>query len=207
MFTGIITHRGEVVAIKKDTGEGGSLRLLVSARFTSGLKAGDSVACDGCCLTLEGKPEVGANGGSDVILSFGLSPETLARTTFRTMDAGWRINLERAARLGDEIGGHLVSGHIDATATLIESIARGENREMHFRYGRELSHFVADKGSLALNGVSLTVNSASADKFTVMLIAHTLKQTNLGAMREGGEVNLEIDLIARYISRILRERS
>ena len=205
MFTGIITHLGEVASLapSKEGAKDGAeqaLELLVPEDFTRELAVGASVSCNGCCLTLKAPPRR-AETGHRHRLAFGLSPETLARTTLGRLAPGAPVNLERAARLGDELGGHFVTGHIDGLAELESLQEHGENRDLAFRHDPALSPLIAAKGSLALDGVSLTVNRAEEGRFAVMLIAHTLAHTTLGRLAPGAPVNLEIDLLARYIAR------
>jgi riboflavin synthase len=133
------------------------------------------------------------------------SAETLSRTTLGSWTAGTPVNLERALRLGDELGGHLVTGHIDGIATLVEDRTEGASRRWLVEAPADLSRFIAPKGSVALDGVSLTVNEVEASRFGVNLIPHTLAHTTFGAMRAGARLNLEIDLLARYLQRLVEE--
>lgn len=155
---------------------------------------GDSIACDGACLTVISKVKN--------VLAFDVSHETLARTTLRDWKAGKSVNLEQALRAGTPLGGHFVSGHVDDTTTLESRSISGDSIVLRFKLPAHLSRFVAEKGSVTLNGVSLTVNTVEGNHFLVNIVPHTQHQTNLGALQPGDRVNLEIDLIARYLDRL-----
>jgi riboflavin synthase len=193
MFTGIVSDVGKLVAVKERSD---LRRLRVAPRYDPRtIKIGASIALDGICLTVvaKGKPrwfEVEAGA------------ETLARTTAGRWKTGKRINLERALAAGDELGGHLVSGHIDGVATIVARDDRKDMANFRLRAPRALSRFIAPKGSVALDGISLTVNEIDDDDFTVFVIPHTLKATNWDKAKPGDQANLEIDLIARYIARL-----
>jgi riboflavin synthase len=192
MFTGLVTHTGTLAA-RMPRGPGA--RLAFAAGFEDGpLALGESIAVDGACLSV------------DRILPEGFevdaSAETLARTTLGKLAIGGRVHLERALRAGDRLGGHFVSGHVDGVGALVERKPSGDSTWMAFRLPGELARFVAEKGSITVDGVSLTVNRAEGDQFEVTLIPHTLAKTKLGALMPGSEVNLEVDLIARYVARL-----
>lgn len=194
MFTGIIQARGTV---KQANARSGDLRLQIEAPGIEAarMQLGDSVAVSGVCLTVA---EVMPGGfAADV------SRETLDLTTIGTWQAGQRVNLEPALRAGDALGGHLVSGHVDGLAQLVESHGDARSQRLRWRAAPGLMRFIATKGSVALDGVSLTVNAVDALEFTVNLIPHTLQVTTLGQLAVGAPVNLEIDLIARYTARLL----
>jgi riboflavin synthase len=191
MFTGIITHTGTVESIKK-TGDW-VFTIATPAGFLRGVALGASIACNGACLTVIKKTAKS--------FTVQVSGETLARTTLGNWKTGTHINLERALRVGDELGGHFVSGHVDGLATLNESKKAGDSMRLTFISPQSLSRFIATKGSVTLDGVSLTVNEVKGDHFMVNLIPHTLKETTLGERKKGDFLNLEIDLIARYLAR------
>lgn len=194
MFTGIIQSIGEVAAVEP---RGGDLRLSIDA---AGLDAarrqlGDSVAVAGVCLTVAGLTVRGFV--ADV------SRETLEHTTIGRWRAGEPINLEPALRAGDALGGHLVSGHVDGRAELLERSGDARSQRLRFRVPTGLERYVARKGSVTLDGVSLTVNDVDGRDFGVNLIPHTLAVTTLGALQAGALLNLEIDIMARYVERLL----
>ncbi len=192
MFTGIITHVGRVLALVP----GGDTRLEIDVDFDTGqLAIGASIACSGPCLTVMDK---GAGWFAVTI-----STETLQRTTLGQWRVGTPVNLERALKLGDELGGHLMTGHIDAVASLIEDRPEGDSRRWVVEAPEELRRFIAAKGSVALDGVSLTVNEVEGRRFGVNLVPHTLAQTSLGSAKPGTRLNLEIDLVARYLQRLV----
>ena len=193
MFTGLITDLGEITDVS--TGSGGSRFVIATAYDTATLDTGASIACNGCCLTaLDLKP------GSFAV---DVSHETLGRTTLGSWQAGRRINLERSLKLGDELGGHLVSGHVDCVAQVAEARQDGDSFRFTFRLPPEFARFVAEKGSVAVDGVSLTVNEVSDDTFGVNIIPHTQQVTAFGALKAGDTVNIEIDMLARYVARLL----
>ena len=197
MFSGIVQSLG---AIRRCESIGGDLRLVVDAGALdpAGIALGDSIAVDGVCLTVAAR--------EDAALCFDLSNETLARTTFGKARAGRRVNLERSLRLSDRLDGHLVSGHVDSVAQVlaIESDARASR--WRFSLPQALAPFVAQKGSIAVDGVSLTVNGVDDGSFHVALIPHTLAVTAFQDRRVGDAVNLEVDLLARYVARQLALR-
>jgi len=201
MFTGIVTDVGEVIAVRQRAE--GLARVVIACNYDrASIAEGASIACAGVCLTVVGIGE--AEGHTWV--AFDAAAETLRLTTAGHWREGTRINLERALRVGDELGGHIVAGHADGIATLIAREDFPDMAHMAFRAPAELTRYIASKGSVSLDGVSLTVNEAARDTFAVMIIPHTLKVTTLGLLREGDEVNLEVDLMARYAARLLEVR-
>ncbi len=197
MFTGIITDLGRVREIRQ-TADGDDRRILIETAYeTAGIALGASIACAGPCLTV-------VETGPDWF-AVDVSGETMARTTIGAWQAGSRVNLERALRIGDELGGHLVTGHIDGVGQLEARCGDGESVRMGFAAPRELMKFIAGKGSISIDGVSLTVNEVGPSSFGVNIIPHTLKATTLGELTPGTAVNLEIDLLARYVARLTEE--
>lgn len=197
MFTGIIQTAGTVAAI--DPREAGvRLRINCPDLKPDSWHTGDSVAVAGCCLTAL---ELNSEG-----FAADLSAETLARTSLGQLEVGGRVNLEPAMALGERLGGHLVTGHVDDLAELLAVQAVGESHVLRFRVPQRLARFVAEKGSVTLDGVSLTVNRVAGPEFEVNLIPHTWERTTLGSLRVGDRVNLEIDLLARYLDRLLEQR-
>ena len=196
MFTGIITDIGRVAELtERPTGT----RLRISSRYESRtIEIGASIACSGVCLTV-----VATEPTEDgCIFDVEASPETLALTTIGTWQPGTRINLERALRAGDELGGHIVSGHVDGIATILDRIDDNDMARFALTAPDNLARFIATKGSVALDGTSLTVNSVDEDRFDIMLIPHSLQETNWGQKRAGEKVNLEVDMFARYLERL-----
>ena len=197
MFTGIITDLGRVREIRQ-TADGDDRRILIETAYeTAGIALGASIACAGPCLTV-------VETGPDWF-AVDVSGETMARTAIGAWQAGSRVNLERALRIGDELGGHLVTGHIDGVGQLEARCGDGESVRMGFAAPRELMKFIAGKGSISIDGVSLTVNEVGPSSFGVNIIPHTLKATTLGELTPGTAVNLEIDLLARYVARLTEE--
>lgn len=196
MFTGIVTHVGRVVAAKER--DGGRLLRIAPGFGTGDLAIGASVAHDGICLTVTAK----GDGWYEVFLA----PETLRRTTAAGWAPGRRINLERSLRIGDELGGHLVFGHVDATGRILALDPVGEGRRLVVGMPEDLAPLVAVKGSIAVDGISLTVTEARRDRFEVAVVPHTLEVTTLRDRRPGDPVNLEADMLARYVARQLRFR-
>jgi riboflavin synthase len=194
VFTGIVKAVGAVAAMDR-SGQQARVRITCPELSPGRFSEGDSIAVAGCCLTALGLDAEG--------FSADLSPETLARTSLGKLAEGSRVNLEPALALGDSLGGHLVTGHVDGLAELIAHDPVDDNTVMTFTVPDELSRYIAVKGSVTLDGVSLTVNSVSGHRFTVNLVPHTLKVTTLGTLEVGDRVNLEIDLIARYLERML----
>ena len=197
MFTGLITDVGRLRA--REPLEKG-VRFEIETGFPMDEVAiGASIACSGACLTVVEK-------GADWF-AVDVSAETLDKTTLDGWQAGRRINLERSLRLGDELGGHIVSGHVDGVAEIVDRGPDGEATRFTIRPPAELEHFVASKGSVALDGVSLTVNELSDAGFGVCIIPHTAAGTTFGDLRPGDRVNLEIDMLARYVARQLEKDS
>ena len=197
MFTGLVTDVGEVVSAEQD---GAMRRLVVSCGYdATGIAIGASIACSGVCLTVTGV-ETGGNGRTFV--AFDAAPETLAVTTAGDWAPGARLNLERALKVGDELGGHIVSGHVDGVARVIGREELGEAVHFTFAVPPELARFIAPKGSVCLDGTSLTVNVVDGMRFTAMLIPHTLAVTTWGTAKPGDGVNLEVDQMARYAARL-----
>lgn len=192
MFTGIITDLGTVRAISGD----GDRRLEISTKFDMDtVPIGASIANNGICLTvIEKGPDWFAVQASE---------ETLSKTTARDWAAGRRLNLERALKVGDELGGHIVSGHVDGVATIVAITPEHDSLRFTFEAPADLAKFVAPKGSVALDGVSLTVNEVSGARFGVNIIPHTQAETTFGQYRPGDRVNMEIDMLARYVARLL----
>jgi len=192
MFTGIITDIGRVRAVVP----GGDARFEIETAFdTASIALGVSIACSGPCLTVV---ETGPSW-----FAVNASAETLNRTTLGSWREGTPVNLERALKLGDELGVHLVTGHIDGLAVVIEDRPEGDSRRWLVEAPAELIRYIAVKGSVALDGVSLTVNDVSGLRFRVNVIPHTLAHTTFGGLRPGARLNLEIDLVARYLQRLV----
>ncbi len=196
MFTGIITDLGRVRRLHR----GDLAELTIATAFdTSAIPLGASIACSGVCLTV-----VGVAPGE---FSVEASAETLACTTIGEWEEGTLVNLEKSLRVGDELGGHLVAGHVDGIARIGERRPEAESVRFVFEAPEELASFIAPKGSVAIDGVSLTVNEVSGARFGVNIIPHTLGCTNFGRASPGQRMNLEIDLIARYVARLLGPRA
>lgn len=191
MFTGIVTDVGRVRSVRR----GGDLRLEIETAYdTMQIDTGASVACAGACLTVVDK--------GPGWFAVNASNETLARTTVGRWQPGTRANLERSLRVGDELGGHIVLGHVDGVAEVVGRRAEGESVRFTFRVPAALSPFVAPKGSVALDGVSLTVNEVEGAAFGVNIIPHTQRMTTFGALAVGDAVNVEVDVLARYVARL-----
>ena len=196
MFTGIVTDIGEVVS-RTD----GSFAIRTQGPADR-LESGGSMACNGCCLTMT---TIQADGPG-AVFTVDVSNETRGKTTLGAWEPGQKINLEQALRLGQELGGHLVTGHIDGLARIVDIVPDGESRRFAFEVPDHLAPYIAPKGSVCLDGVSLTVNEVSDRRFGVNIIPHTLTVTTWGAKTPGQLVNLEVDLFARYIARLLEFR-
>ncbi|MBV9343487.1 MAG: riboflavin synthase [Gammaproteobacteria bacterium] len=194
MFTGIVQGVGDVEALEP---RGGDLRLRVTCPRLdlSRTAAGDSICVQGCCLTIT---DLAGRG-----FSVDVSRESLALTTLGELRVGSRVNLEPALRAGDPLGGHLVSGHVDGVAEVRESRPDGRSTRVLVAAPAALRRFIAPKGSVTLDGVSLTVNEVHADTFGINLIPHTQSVTTLGSLNPGARLNLEVDLLARYLARLL----
>ncbi|MEL6234026.1 MAG: riboflavin synthase [Pseudomonadota bacterium] len=203
MFTGIVTDIGEIAEIAQR----GDTRIRIRTGYdVEAIALGASIACDGVCLTVveTGQTELHPVGqpGPQGWFAVDASAETLARSTLGGWVPGQRINLERALKVGDELGGHIVSGHVDGLAEVLEARAEGDSMRYRFRAPPELARFIAEKGSVALNGTSLTVNEVEGAEFGVNIIPHTAQVTTWGAIGAGDRLNLEIDLMARYVARL-----
>ncbi len=198
MFTGIVTDIGTVGAVRP-LAEG--VRLRVETGYDPATIAiGASIACAGVCLTVVALPEAGSNARWFEVEAW---EEALRLTTARDWSAGTRINLERALKIGDELGGHIVSGHVDGMATIVERKDEGDAVRFTLEAPAELARFIAPKGSVALDGTSLTVNRVAGNRFDVLLIHHSLTVTTWGGRRVGDRVNLEVDTMARYAARLM----
>jgi riboflavin synthase len=195
MFTGIVTAIGRVAAIE----DGPVRRMTVESPYgAGGIDLGASIAHDGVCLTVVRKAPHGEGSRYDVEIS----PETLSRTTMGALSEGSRVNLERALKVGDELGGHIVQGHVDGVGEIVSRTDQDGWMTLVVRAPSELSKFIAEKGSIAVDGVSLTVNAVEGDAFTLMIIPHTAGATTLGRLQPGLHVNLEVDVMARYAARL-----
>lgn len=196
MFTGLVEARGTIERLEQ---RGPGVRLFIRAGIVSeGAQLGDSIAVNGCCLTVV---EIAGE-----VLAFDAGSETLSRTNLGGLKAGSFVNLERSLRAGDRLGGHYVTGHIDATGTLDQRIAEGEWAKFWFRVPRALTMQMVSKGSIAVDGVSLTLVDVEAERFSIALIPHTLDVTTLGQLQPGDMVNLETDLLAKYVEKQLAGR-
>jgi riboflavin synthase len=192
MFTGIITDVGRV----REIVPGGDTGFVIETRYATGeIATGASIACSGACLTVVDK---GAGW-----FAVQASAETLSRTTLGGWRQGTRVNLERAMKLGDELGGHIVQGHVDGVARIAERRPEGDSIRFVFALPEPYARSVAPKGSVALDGVSLTVNEVKGERFGVNIIPHTQAETTFGQAREGDLVNFEMDVLARYVARLL----
>jgi riboflavin synthase len=199
MFTGIITDVGEVVGVEPRAE--GLARLKIACGYDPDtIDLGASIACSGVCLTVVARGREGNRGWFAV----DAAAETLRVTTVGRWQKGSHINLERALKVGDELGGHIVAGHADGIATLTARENLTDMARLTLRAPAELGRFVAPKGSVALDGVSLTVNEVTRDTFSVLIIPHTLAVTTLGALAVGQELNVEVDLMARYAARLMQ---
>lgn len=200
MFTGIVTNIGTV----RHREERGDTRFVIGCAYdTATIDTGASIACSGCCLTVTDK---GRDGEGDWF-AVDASAETLSLTTAAQWQPGTRLNLERALKVGDELGGHIVSGHVDGMAQVISAEPEGDSLRLVFEASEALAQFIAPKGSVTLDGVSLTVNAVEGARFGVNIIPHTQEQTTLGSLAAGGAVNLEIDVLARYVARLEEARA
>lgn len=195
MFTGIITDIGTVESANKN---GDTKMVIRTAYDTNTLLIGASVACSGACMTVIDK--------GDGWFAIEVSDESLERTTMRRWQSGTKLNLERALKMGEELGGHILTGHVDNVAVVDDIIPVGDSHKLVLAIPASLQHFVAEKGSVALDGVSLTVNGVEGNIFWVNLIPHTWKHTTLSLLKEGDELNMEIDMLARYIGRWMEVR-
>ena len=194
MFTGLVQAKGTLV---RRTQNGADARLVLRGALEGeALVLGESIAVDGVCLTVD---KIVAADTFEV----DASSETLAKTTIGNLAVGGSVNLERALAVGQRLGGHLVSGHVDGVGTVVKKEPSGASLKVTFEAPNELARFIAPKGSICISGVSLTVNGAERNRFDVMLIPHTQDKTSLAALDVGAAVNLEVDVLARYVARIL----
>jgi len=198
LFTGIISNLGEILHVTEKS-EGLCRVTIKSGYDPNKIAIGASIACSGICLTVVARGRTRQRR----FFAVDVAAETLRVTTAGGWRSGTRLNLERSLRLGDELGGHLVSGHVDGIAELVARKDLPDMAQMSFRVPRALSRFIAPKGSVTLDGVSLTVNAVKGDTFSMLIIPHTLKVTTFGALRKGARVNLEVDQMARYAARLL----
>jgi riboflavin synthase len=200
MFTGIVTDVGTV----RKAAQRGDLRLEIATGYDSAtIELGASIACSGVCLTVVDK--------GDDWFAVDVSAETVSRTAADHWREGARLNLERSLRMGDEIGGHIVTGHVDCVGEIVAATPEGDSLAIEVRVPRSLGPMIAAKGSIALDGVSLTVNGVEDDaesaRFTINIIPHTAHETTLGGLTPGRQLNVEVDVLARYIDRMLAARS
>jgi len=196
MFTGIVTDVGQVRQIEKR----GDTHIVIAHHYDMDkLPMGGSVACSGACLTV-----VDRGSNADKWFAVTASAETLSKTIIGGWKAGSPVNLELPLKVGDELGGHIVSGHVDGLAELVELYGEGESTRMVFEAPKALAKYIAEKGSVALDGVSLTVNEVDGARFGINVIPHTLSVTTFGHLKPGLKVNLEIDTIARYVARLVK---
>ena len=196
MFTGIVTDVGKVKRVEKR----GDTHVVIATQYDVGaIDIGASIACSGICLTVTDKGR-----GDDRWFRVSASGETVAKTTIGGWKEGQSVNLERPLRLGDELGGHIVAGHVDGVAEITRISSEGESKRMSFSVPKDLLRFIAPKGSVALDGVSLTVNEVERGGFGVNIIPHTLNVTTFGNAKKGSKINLEVDLLARYVARLAK---
>jgi riboflavin synthase len=196
MFTGIVTDVGQVRHIEKR----GDTHVVIGTRYdVSAIDIGASIACSGACLTVVDK-----GNAKDRWFAVTASAETLSKTNLAQWKIGDAINLERPMRVGDELGGHIVTGHVDGTAQIVEMKPEGESVRLTLQAPAELARFIAAKGSVALDGVSLTVNDVDGARFGVNIIPHTQKVTTFAHAEPGTKLNLEVDLMARYVARLVK---
>ncbi len=193
MFTGLVEEVGRLRA--RESFRGGAKLVISAGALLEGAAVGDSIAVNGVCLTVT---ELAAGSFSAVVM-----PETLRKSNLGALTPGAELNLERALPLGGRLGGHLVSGHIDATGTLVRRYPEGNAVVMHFRIPAELNRYLIAKGSIAVDGVSLTIAALNPEGFSVSVIPHSAAETTLGGMKIGDTVNLEVDLIGKYVEKLL----
>ena len=200
MFTGIINHIATIESLTKNPNHDLLLSIKLSNQnINRNLDLGCSIACSGICLTLIKKYEK----GGDLLLDFSISAETFDKTAVSVWQVGDKINIEFSLRMGDELGGHMVSGHVDGVAVIKSVRNFFDSHEIFFEFPSELKKFISPKGSIVLNGVSLTVNSVEDNNFSVNLIKHSFDHTGFHNAKVGDQINLEIDMIARYINQLL----
>jgi len=196
MFTGLIQDVGKIQSIEPAQG---GVRLTVSSRLNlAAVKIGDSVSVDGVCLTVVRM--------SGITFTVEVSPETLRRSTLSAAAQGRPVNLETALRMSDPLGGHLVSGHVDGTGEVLEAMPEGNSWRYRFRVPREIGRYLVEKGSVAVDGISLTVAECGDEEFSASVIPHTAQSTTLGQKKPGDRVNLENDIIAKYVEKFMRQR-
>jgi riboflavin synthase len=201
MFTGIVTAMGEVTGVERLKG---LTRLTVSSPYdAAGVPVGASIMHDGVCLTVVGKTP--KQDGMSYVVE--VAPESLALTTLGELEKGDRVNLERSLRVGDELGGHVVQGHVDGLGEVLSVTKDGEGWRIRVKPPKSITHLIAAKGSIAIQGVSLTVNEVDAEGFGVLVIPHTWAVTTLSRLKAGDKVNLEADMMARYAARLVEARS
>src|SRR5579872_272130 len=199
MFTGIISDVGRVLRLRRGSGRDDALELAIATAYDCGaIELGASIACYGVCLTV-----IAVKGGAFTVQA---SAETLACSTLGGWSDGTPVNLERALKVGDELGGHIVSGHVDGVGRVLDRRPEGDSVRFTFELPEELAPYVASKGSIAIDGISLTVNEVARNSFGVNIIPYTLAHTNLGDAAPGRRVNIEIDPLARYVARLLAVR-
>jgi riboflavin synthase len=201
MFTGIVTAVGEVRAVER---RDGLVRLTVDSPYeAAGVEIGASIAHDGVCLTVV---ETRSRPGGGMRHVVEVAAESLTLTTMGALREGDRVNLERSLRVGDELGGHIVQGHVDGLGEVLSVAPDGEGWRLRIRPPHEIAHLIAPKGSIAIDGVSLTVNEVDAGSFGVLIIPHTWAATTLSRLKPGDKVNLEADMMARYAARLIEAR-
>lgn len=194
MFTGIITDQGTILALE----QAGDLKVRIGTGYdVSGIDLGASIACDGVCLTV-----VDLGRDPQNWFDVQVSAETLSKSNLDTWAVGRTVNLERALKVGDELGGHIVSGHVDGVAHVVDIRDEGDSTRVTFEAPPDLARFIAPKGSVALNGTSLTVNEVEGTRFGINFIPHTKSVTTWGRVAVGDDINLEIDTLARYVARL-----
>lgn len=200
MFTGIVSALGDIRAAERREG---LLRLTIGAPYAAdGIDIGASIAHDGCCLTVvEKRAEA---GGSAFVVE--VAPESLALTTLGSLNVGDKVNLERSLRVGDELGGHMVQGHVDGLGEVLSVKQDGEGWRIRVKPPKSIAHLIAQKGSIAIAGVSLTVNEVDDEGFGVLIIPHTWSVTTLSKLKAGDKINLEADMMARYAARLIEAR-
>ena len=199
MFTGLIESKG---TLERRTSAGPDARLVIRGELgPEGLVLGESIAVDGVCLTVA---KIVEPGPGNCVFEADASAETLEKTTLGSLRGGAHVNLERAMPLGGRMGGHIVSGHVDGVGTIAEKSPLGAAIKVTFQVPADLIRFIAQKGSICVSGVSLTVNNVVDDRFDVVLVPHTQEKTSLESMPAGAQVNLEVDLLARYVERLLQ---
>jgi riboflavin synthase alpha subunit len=195
VFTGIVRERGRLVS--RNGGPEGAELVVEAPQTAAGTNPGDSVSIDGCCLT--------ATDVSDGRIAFHAVAETLRRSTLAALDSGAHVNVEPALRAGEPLGGHYVQGHVDGVGRVTRAEPEGDGVRMRIEAPAELLRYCAPKGSIAVNGVSLTIAALHPDAFEIALVPHTLAATTLGDLGPGAPVNLEVDVLAKYVERLLRK--